>query len=147
VDLQHLRRRGACHGRWALRHRSDVRTGRPEHQPHLLVPDRLAADGQLPLRARRQPARPRDRRRTCSLTTDSQPCFVLPTPTLPRVSSSADNTYAALHVLGDRGREIERRRPPDPYPRPTGPAPSLEQLRQLRDEITRVATRHGGRTL
>ncbi|MGN6867995.1 MAG: nucleotidyltransferase family protein [Solirubrobacteraceae bacterium] len=50
-------------------------------------------------------------------------------------------------MLGDRGREIERRRPPDPYPRPTGPAPRLEQLRQRRDEISRVAARHGARTL
>lgn len=63
------------------------------------------------------------------------------------MSSSADNPYAALGVLGDRGREIERRRPPDPYPRPTGPAPRLEQLRQRRDEISRVAARHGARTL
>jgi len=52
-----------------------------------------------------------------------------------------------LRELADRGREIERRRPPDPYPRPTGPAPSLEQLRERRDEISRVAARHGARTL
>ena len=64
-----------------------------------------------------------------------------------RVSRPADNTYDALRRLADRGREIERRRPPDPYPRASGPAPSLEQLRRRRDEITRVAARHGARTL
>ena len=63
------------------------------------------------------------------------------------MSSPADDRYAALRELADRGREIERRRPPDPYPRPTGPAPSLEQLRERRDEISRVAARHGARTL
>jgi predicted nucleotidyltransferase len=52
-----------------------------------------------------------------------------------------------LRELADRGREIERRRPPDPYPRPTGPAPSLEELRQRRDEITGVAATHGARRL
>lgn len=62
------------------------------------------------------------------------------------MSSPADDTYAALHALADRGREIERRRPPHPYLRPTGAAPSLEQLRERRDEIGRVAAGHGGRT-
>jgi uncharacterized protein len=63
------------------------------------------------------------------------------------VSSPADDRYAALRELADRGREIDRRRPPDPYPRPTGPAPTLEQLREQRDEISRVAARHGARAL
>jgi uncharacterized protein len=53
----------------------------------------------------------------------------------------------ALRKLGDLGREVERRRPPDPYPRPTGPAPSLEQLRRHRDEINRVAGAHGALTV
>lgn len=35
----------------------------------------------------------------------------------------------------------------DPYPRPTGPAPSLEELRRRRDEIERVASRHGATTI
>lgn len=51
--------------------------------------------------------------------------------------------YEALRRLGDLGREIERRRGEDPYPRPTGPAPSMEKLRHRRDEITRVAEAHG----
>jgi predicted nucleotidyltransferase len=49
----------------------------------------------------------------------------------------------AFRRLGDLGREIERRRAPDPYPRPTGPAPTIEELRRRRDEITRVAETHG----
>lgn len=53
----------------------------------------------------------------------------------------------ALRRLGDLGREVERRRQPDPYPRANGPAPSLEQLRRRGDEITRVATGHGARTV
>ena len=35
----------------------------------------------------------------------------------------------------------------DPYPRPTRPAPSLEELRRRRDEIKRVALRHGAATI
>lgn len=70
-----------------------------------------------------------------------------PAPTLARVSNPADNEYAALRRLADRGREVEHRRPPDPYPRASGPAPSLEELRQRRDDVTRVAARHGARTL
>lgn len=45
-------------------------------------------------------------------------------------------------MLGDLGRELERRRGPDPYPRPTGPAPSLEKLRRRRYDIEEIATRH-----
>jgi predicted nucleotidyltransferase len=52
-----------------------------------------------------------------------------------------------LRKLGDLGREAERRHPPDPYPRPTGPAPSLEQLRRRRDEINRVAGAHRALTV
>jgi len=52
-----------------------------------------------------------------------------------------------LRRLGDLGREAERRRSPDPYPRATGPAPTLEQLRQRRDEISRVAALHGARAV
>ncbi len=52
-----------------------------------------------------------------------------------------------MRKLGDLGREVERRRPPDPYPRPTGPAPSLEQLRRRRDEINRLAAAHGALTV
>lgn len=36
---------------------------------------------------------------------------------------------------------------PDPYPRPTGPAPSLEELRLRRDEIVQIAARHGASTV
>jgi uncharacterized protein len=36
---------------------------------------------------------------------------------------------------------------PDPYPRPTGPAPSLEELRRRRDEIVQIAARHGASTV
>jgi len=32
---------------------------------------------------------------------------------------------------------------PDPYPRPTGPAPTLDELWRRRDEIMRIADRHG----
>lgn len=63
------------------------------------------------------------------------------------MSNPADNSYNALRRLGDLGREVESRRRPDPYPRATGPAPSLEQLRGRRDEINRVATIHGARTV
>ena len=38
-------------------------------------------------------------------------------------------------------------RPDDPYPRPTGPVPNLEQLRRRRDEIEQAAARHGARTV
>jgi uncharacterized protein len=51
--------------------------------------------------------------------------------------------YEALRRLGDVGREIERRRGPDPYPRPTGPPPAMDELRRRRDEIMRVAVSHG----
>ena len=58
-----------------------------------------------------------------------------------------DGKYEALRRLGDRGREIERARGPDPYPRPTGPAPKLDELRRRRDEVERVAARHGAGTV
>jgi predicted nucleotidyltransferase len=63
------------------------------------------------------------------------------------VSDPSEPKYAALRRLGELGREIERHRGPDPYPRPTGPAPTLEELRGRRDEIERVASRHGVTTL
>jgi len=50
-----------------------------------------------------------------------------------------------LHESAERGREIERRRGPDPYLRPTGPPPGLDELRGRRVEITRLAERHGAR--
>ena len=48
---------------------------------------------------------------------------------------------------GELGRAIERQRGPDPYPRPTGPVPSLQELRRLSDETKRVASVHGARTV
>ena len=36
---------------------------------------------------------------------------------------------------------------PDPYSRPTGPAPSLEELRRRRDETVQIAVRHGASTV
>lgn len=59
------------------------------------------------------------------------------------MSTPTAATYATLHRLGDLGRELERRRAPDPYPRPTGPPPSLGQLRRCAGEIERVAAHHG----
>ena len=55
--------------------------------------------------------------------------------------------YAAMRRLGDLGREVECRRGPDPYPRPTGPALSLDALRRRRDDIERIVARHGARTV
>jgi predicted nucleotidyltransferase len=63
------------------------------------------------------------------------------------VSTPPEKRYVTLHKLGELGREIERRRKPDPYPRPTGPAPSLEELRRRHHEIKRIAERHGARTV
>lgn len=56
---------------------------------------------------------------------------------------SAERKYTALRRLADRGRKVESCRATDPYPRPTGPAPSLEDLRRRRDEIEEIVTRHG----
>ena len=55
----------------------------------------------------------------------------------------ADDAYIGLRRLGALGSELERRRAPDPYPRASGPVPNLEELRRRRDEIKRVAARHG----
>lgn len=60
---------------------------------------------------------------------------------------SAQGRCRSLRGLGDLGRELERRLQPDPYPRAAGPAPSLEELRLRRDEIARVAARHGARAV
>ena len=59
----------------------------------------------------------------------------------------AQDKYLELRRLGELGREVERQRPPDPYPRATGPAPSLEQIRHRRDEINRIAALHGALTV
>jgi hypothetical protein len=61
--------------------------------------------------------------------------------TLKRVSTDTGDGYAALRRLGEFGRGIERRRTPDPYPRASGPVPSLQELRGQRGEIERVASR------
>jgi uncharacterized protein len=63
------------------------------------------------------------------------------------VSVPAEERYTALRRLGELGHEIERQGGPDPYPRPTGPPPSLEQLRHRRDEIEAVVGRHGARSV
>jgi predicted nucleotidyltransferase len=63
------------------------------------------------------------------------------------VSMCAEDEYQALHELAELGREIERRRGPDPYPRPNGPPPSFEELGRRRDEIMLVARRGGATTV
>jgi hypothetical protein len=63
------------------------------------------------------------------------------------VAMPDEGEYEALRRLGELGRAIERRRGPDPYPRPTGPAPSLEALRRHRDDVMQIAARHGARTV
>jgi uncharacterized protein len=63
--------------------------------------------------------------------------------TLRVVSIPPEERYPSLRRLGEIGRGIERSRGPDPYPSPTGPAPSLDELHRRRDEIERIAARHG----
>jgi predicted nucleotidyltransferase len=63
------------------------------------------------------------------------------------VTMPDEGEYEVLSRLGELGREIERRRGPDPYPRPTGPAPSPEALRRRRDDVVQIAGRHGARTV
>lgn len=57
----------------------------------------------------------------------------------------AKHDYSALHELGALGRRIEQARGPDPYPRPTGPAPGLDELRRRRGDILSLAAQHGGK--
>jgi predicted nucleotidyltransferase len=59
----------------------------------------------------------------------------------------ARRDYSALHELAELGRRIEQERGPDPYPRPTGPAPRLEELRQRRSEILSAIARHGAKSV
>ncbi|MFZ0378097.1 MAG: nucleotidyltransferase family protein [Solirubrobacteraceae bacterium] len=63
------------------------------------------------------------------------------------MSVPTEDEYAELRRLGELGRQIERRGGPDPYPRPTGPPPSIEELRRRRDEIEQVLSRHGAPTV
>jgi hypothetical protein len=60
---------------------------------------------------------------------------VEPGLTLGPVSDTSERKFAALRRLGELGREVERRRGPDPYPRPTGAAPDMEELRARRVDI------------
>jgi predicted nucleotidyltransferase len=55
--------------------------------------------------------------------------------------------FPALHMLGQLGRQIERRRGPDPYPRPCGHPPSLDELRKKRQAIERLAANRSARVL
>jgi hypothetical protein len=56
-----------------------------------------------------------------------------------------ENKYATLRRLGELGLAVDRYREPDPYPRASGPAPTVQELRELRHEIERVASLHGAR--
>lgn len=60
---------------------------------------------------------------------------------------AAEDKYPALRRLGDLGSELERRRGPDPYTRPTGPPPSLEALPRRCEEIEKLAESHGAKTV
>jgi uncharacterized protein len=62
------------------------------------------------------------------------------------VSTRTESNDAALHRLGELGREIDARRGADPHPRSSGPAPSLD-LRRCRGEIERLAAPHGARAV
>ena len=55
----------------------------------------------------------------------------------------AEHGYTALHRLAALGRELRGQRGPDRCPRPTGSAPSLDELRHRRDEIEKLAARQG----
>jgi len=61
------------------------------------------------------------------------------------VNKETGSKYAALRRLGEFGRAVERCREPDPYPRASGPAPTVQELRDRRHEIERVASLHGAR--
>jgi predicted nucleotidyltransferase len=63
------------------------------------------------------------------------------------VTTPDEGEYEAPSRLGELGREIERRRGVDPYPRPVGQAPSLEARRRHRDDVMQIAGRHGARTV
>lgn len=59
------------------------------------------------------------------------------------MSAPPQHEYTALRQLAEPARRIEQDRGPDPYPRPNGPAPRLEELQTHRDEIFEVLRRHG----
>lgn len=63
------------------------------------------------------------------------------------MSTRIDSKYVTLRRLGELGRELDDRRAPDPYPRPSGPAPSFGELRRRRREIERLAVRRGAQRL
>lgn len=61
------------------------------------------------------------------------------------MSETTENKYATLRRLGELGRAVEDQRKPDPYPRASGPAPTVQELRERRHEVERVASLHGAR--
>ena len=58
-----------------------------------------------------------------------------------------EDRYGNVRRLGELGGEIERRRGPEPYPRPTSPAPHRDERRARHGEIKPVALRYGATTL
>jgi hypothetical protein len=48
------------------------------------------------------------------------------------VNKKTKSKYATLRRLGEFGRAVERCREPDPYPRASGPAPTVQELRDRR---------------